>query len=71
MVRAEELQLVLPDPLVLAGVVAKMSDALARLGGAGSSGCIPVVFGETAFGHRSPAGNARDPNVFGTSSSGS
>ena len=32
-VRAEELQLVLPDPLVLAGVVAKMSDALARLGG--------------------------------------
>ena len=33
-VRAEELQLVLPDPLVLAGVVAKMSDALARLGGA-------------------------------------
>ena len=34
MVRAEELQLVLPDPLVLAGVVAKMSDTLARLGGA-------------------------------------
>ena len=33
-VRAEELQLVLPDPLVLAGVVAKISDALARLGGA-------------------------------------
>ena len=33
-VRAEELQLVLPDPLVLAGAVAKMSDALARLGGA-------------------------------------
>ena len=33
-VRAEELQLVLPDPLVLAGVVAKMSDVLARLGGA-------------------------------------
>ena len=33
-VRAEELQLVLPDPLVLAGLVAKMSDALARLGGA-------------------------------------
>ena len=37
-VPAEELQLVLPDPLVLAGVVAKMSDALAaklaRLGGA-------------------------------------
>ena len=33
-VRAEELQLVLPDPLVLAGVVAKMSDALAGLGGA-------------------------------------
>ena len=31
-VRAEELQLVLPDPLVLAGVVAKRSDTLARLG---------------------------------------
>ena len=33
-VRAEELQLVLPDPMGFAGVVAKMSDALARLGGA-------------------------------------
>ena len=61
-VRAEELQLVLPDPLVLAGVVAKMSDALARLGG--SSGGLPIVFGEAGFGHRSPARNAREQNVF-------
>eukprot|EP00435_Cladocopium_sp_Y103_P007186 s2559_g2.t1 len=33
-VRAEELQIVLPDPLVIAGVVAKMSDVLAKVGGA-------------------------------------
>eukprot|EP00435_Cladocopium_sp_Y103_P050439 s2633_g15.t1 len=33
-VRAEELQIVLPDPLVMAGVVAKMSDVLVKVGGA-------------------------------------
>ena len=42
-VRAEEPQLVLPDPLVLAGVVAKMSDALARLGGAQAAYRLPSV----------------------------
>ena len=33
-VRAEELHLVLPDPLIMAGVVARMSDTLAKIGGA-------------------------------------